>query len=432
MKGKTIDAKSSPHYQRRGDQRPLSEADALALVREKDATGRRILDKGVDVPLGKPIGVRANLNVKKSTGITVQTMHDGTEQQLARRTGLFGGEAIGYGAAVTLTNVNFSVNQRARYKIATGKANKFPMASVDGRKAATGDDAFDGVEIKFNPMKHHLFVDPSGRAIKSAEYATVTGSSVFVRGKITYYDEGDAPKPYGDHPSEATFSLDALVELACRSKACAPPPVGTGGSKGGGHKVITAAMARGDSRPVSEEEFQRLGDIGRKQLDEFAKKPTGTKGLDENWDEIKAHGYGEVTQSWGGATYSSVTGKPLPQGVNKYAITVKTPGKEPVSIPENATREEFDAAMDEARSRFSEELGRGQHHLGVFHDDANSRIDIDPVLVLDNSRDVETIGVASHAIGGAYNFADGNGYWPPHVGEGTERLVDGYERTYET
>jgi hypothetical protein len=54
----------------------------------------------------------------------------------------------------------------------------------------------------------------------------------------------------------------------------------------------------------------------------------------------------------------------------------------------------------------------------VFHDDENHRIDIDPVLVVTNRADVDTIGAATHAIGGAYNFSDGNGYWPPHVAEG--------------
>lgn len=232
-KPNTINASSSPHYQKRTDQRPLSEDDARQLIIDNDATGRRILEKGVEVPVGKVIGVRANLNVKKTTGITVQTIHDGTDQQLARRTGLFGGEAIGYGAAVALTNVNFSVNQQARHKIATGQSNKFPMASVDGRKAKVGSDGFDGIEVRFNPMKQHLFVDPSGRPIKSAEFATVSGSSVFVRGKITYWDKESAPKAIGESAVEfsaAKTLFDSWYEFACRDAACAPPPTGTGGS----------------------------------------------------------------------------------------------------------------------------------------------------------------------------------------------------------
>lgn len=175
----------------------MSQAAAIALVREKDATGRRVLDKGIEVNPGDVIGVRANLNLKKSTGITVQTLHEGTSDQLARGTGLFGGQAVGYGAAVVVANPQFSVNQEARAKIVSKETNKFPMASVDGRMARNQDDPkkFDGVEIKFNPMTGHLFTDPQGRAVKSATSATVVGSSVFVRGNITYYSNDNMPKP---------------------------------------------------------------------------------------------------------------------------------------------------------------------------------------------------------------------------------------------
>ena len=185
----------SPHFQNRdASVMPMSEAEAKALVREKDATGRRVLDKGHEIQDGQVVGVRANLNLKKATGITIQTMHAGTEGQLERGTGLFGGEAIGYQAAVTLRDVKFSVSQEARAAIAEGRQNKFPMASVDGHYVANPPASrFNGVEIKFNPMRHHLFVDPAGRPIKSAERATVVGGSVFVSGKVTYYTEADMP-----------------------------------------------------------------------------------------------------------------------------------------------------------------------------------------------------------------------------------------------
>ena len=182
----------------------MSEADALNLVRTNDATGRRILDKGKVIAEGQPVGVRANLNVKKTTGITVQTLHAGTQAQLNKGTGMFAGEAIGYGAVVTLKNVNFSVNQTARHAIATGAANKFPMASVDGNYVhGTPANAFNGIEVRFNPMRGHLYTDPSGRAVKSASEATVVGSQVFVRGKVEYYGHDNIPKAVGDVPSDS-------------------------------------------------------------------------------------------------------------------------------------------------------------------------------------------------------------------------------------
>jgi hypothetical protein len=88
-----------------------------------------------------------------------------------------------------------------------------------------------------------------------------------------------------------------------------------------------------------------------------------------------------------------------------------------VSIPETASETEFGAAVDKAMIRFAGELEKGQRHLGIFHDDENHRIDIDPVLVVDSLSDVEQIGAYTHAIGGAYSFKDGQGYWPPHVAE---------------
>lgn len=260
----------------------------------------------------------------------------------------------------------------------------------------------------------------------------------------------------------------ALI-FACHEKACAPPPVGVGGSKGKGgawprthgtpmsqrtddsvlysankkpigskqrfiheaavaearkrgliedHPEITAAEARGDSKPVSREEFQRLAREGQFVLDGLSSRSKPITGLDDNWDSVKASSYEEATKSWGGATIDAHTGQALPQGANKWALTVKDKGFDTVSIPEGASKAEFDAAMDTAKEKFRSILEREDHHLGVFHDDDLGRIDIDPVLVVNRLEDVHTIGAATRAIGGAYNFADGNGYWPPHVREG--------------
>jgi len=147
----------------------------------------------------------------------------------------------------------------------------------------------------------------------------------------------------------------------------------------------------------------------------MAANSSPTTGLDSKLAKLKEETYAEVQSEWGGATIDSHTGEPLPQGANKFAITVKDPGNDTVSIPIGATREQFDAAMDQAIEAFRPVLEREGHHLGVFRDDDVGRIDFDPVVVLDNRADVDTIGAASRSIGGAYNFSDGNGYWPPHV-----------------
>ena len=199
------------------------------------------------------------------------------------------------------------------------------------------------------------------------------------------------------------------------------------GRRGGGAQFepINASEARGDSRPVSADEFQRLARIGRAQLDEFAANSQPI-GLDENWDEIRQRAFVEAQKSWGGATIDARTGEFLPDGADKYALTVKDNGVDTVSVPEDASREQFDAAMDQAKAKFRTVLERQNHYLGVFHDDDLDRIDFDPVTVVDNLADVHTIGAATRAIGGAYHFADGNGYWPPHVADREELSVGPY------
>jgi len=158
-----------------------------------DATSRRILAKGVDVEVGRKVGIRLNLNVMKNTGVPVQTVHDKSAT----------GEALTYAPAVTVKNAELYVNQNAREKIVTFQENKFPMASVNGEFVASGTDLnYDGVRAKFNPFRHNVFVDMAGRPIKSAEEATIIGSDVFLRGKIEYYDMSDPVLDRGRIESE--------------------------------------------------------------------------------------------------------------------------------------------------------------------------------------------------------------------------------------
>jgi hypothetical protein len=180
---------------------------------------------------------------------------------------------------------------------------------------------------------------------------------------------------------------------------------------------ITAAEARGDSRPVSHDEFQRLATQGRDQLRVMKRNASPITGLDRNWAAVKEKTYAQVQDSWGGATIDSHTGHALPDGADAYALTVKPQGMGTVSVPEHASRADFEDAMDRALAQFRSELEQQDHYLGIFHDDDNHRIDIDPVVVVNNLHSVETIGAYTHAIGGAYHFKSGDGFWPPHVAE---------------
>jgi len=181
---------------------------------------------------------------------------------------------------------------------------------------------------------------------------------------------------------------------------------------------ITATEARGNSRPVSAAEFHDVASRGRDLLNKFEDSRSPITGLLSNWEGLRDQAWEAVQQSWGGVTIDAHTGELIPDGADRFAVSVKPPGIGTISIPEGASEAEFDQAMDRALQLFGELLQGDQYHLGVFHDDENHRIDIDPVLVVDSQEEAEAVGAYTHNIGGAYRFSDGNGYWPPHIADG--------------
>lgn len=221
-----------------------------------------------------------------------------------------------------------------------------------------------------------------------------------------------------DDPVEKLFHPDQARDSHGRWTHLGDDYVHVGG---GEHvKVIGAHEARGNSRAVSREEFAQVAAHGKQLLSKMHAKASPPKGLTDNLVTLKALTHHEVLKSWGGATIDAHTGHPLASDANKWAVTVKPVGVDSVKVHENPTPEEWSSAMDEAVQRFGPVLANDQHYLGVFHDDDEGRIDIDPVVVVDSLADSEAIGAYTHNIGGAYNFADGNGYWPPHVADTTK------------
>lgn len=177
------------------------------------------------------------------------------------------------------------------------------------------------------------------------------------------------------------------------------------------------AIERGHSRPVTPEEWHSIADQGRSRYEAMSSNLTGTGGLDAAWPQLKEHAWQQVQQPWGGATINAQTGQPIESGADLYALTAKEPGMDTVSVPLNASREHFMSAMDEARRRFGHLLQRSNHHLGVFRDEDVQRLDFDPVLVTPDRHEAEAIGAHTRNVGGAYHFASGDGFWPPHVPE---------------
>lgn len=207
---------------------PLCSARALSPPTEEqteralsqDAAARKVLAKQKSPKPGALVGSRLNLNALKASGVAVQTLHEATSPHgHERNKGFFRGEALGYAPQVTLKNAFFNVDQRARELIASGQSCKFPMASIDGELAGPGTHSHDGVELMFNPIKHHLFVDGLGRAVHSASEVTIVAHRAYARGEIVYHDELSAPKKMGSAPSLAKVI------------ACAPRPAPGAGSR---------------------------------------------------------------------------------------------------------------------------------------------------------------------------------------------------------
>jgi len=130
----------------------------------------------------------------------------------------------------------------------------------------------------------------------------------------------------------------------------------------------------------------------------------------------------------GGATYNGRTGSPVDfHYPDKLALTVREPTESPISVHPAANRQQFGQAMDQAKQQFGGRLGHTNHYLGVFHDADAGRIDIDPTVVVgDPSRKhrqkkgmqvAKEVMSATHALGGAYHFASGDGVWPNHVAD---------------
>lgn len=188
----------------------LPSADQVAQALACDATARRIVSAAHPIEHGMLCGSRLNLNVLKSTGVAVNTVHSATNQGknnggYKANKGFYRGRVLTYMPTTALTQAYFNVDQKARERIATRQASKHPMASVDGFLDLDAPN-FDGVEFRFNPMRCRLFMDADGRAIHWAEHATVVGHSVFVRGAIALYTPQSAPSPAGDAPCAITFA----------------------------------------------------------------------------------------------------------------------------------------------------------------------------------------------------------------------------------
>ena len=159
------------------------------------------LFKNRELKDGERVSVRPNLNgrvEKNEKKLFIQTIHPGNNLN----------QALGYDGAVTVTNPTLFVSQRARANIASKKDNKFPMAAARGQYSSK-KPKLDGVVLNFNPFNHHLFVDPSGFAVKSIKGdAVMFNTKVYTEGELEYYSREDAPEPLDNIESQVLYKFE--------------------------------------------------------------------------------------------------------------------------------------------------------------------------------------------------------------------------------
>lgn len=186
--------------------RVMVDDDMVARALAGDKTCARVMAKGLRPAAGDLVGVRLNLNLFKSQNVAVQTIHKGNcSGRYKDGAGFFNGSPLRYEKAVVLASCYFNVSQPGREKIASSTVSKFPMASCDGEFVDDPNPSLDGVEIRFDPKKVHLFVDTDNRPVRWAERVTVYGHRAYARGVLVYYDEETAPPKAGDAPSAVVF-----------------------------------------------------------------------------------------------------------------------------------------------------------------------------------------------------------------------------------
>ena len=94
------------------------------------------------------------------------------------------------GEITTVKNASLDVNQEARYKLVTFQTSNENVSDIKGEATVTPIEEadFDGVKVTLDPTISNLFIDSSGRPVKSAQEATVVGNVAFLRGEIEYHD----------------------------------------------------------------------------------------------------------------------------------------------------------------------------------------------------------------------------------------------------
>jgi hypothetical protein len=342
---------------------PKDDAETARILREPQ---RAKVGAHRDLPEGTPIGVRIDIPAYNAHGKYVQSIHEPRGNQV--------GPVIGYDSLVNLEGpISFQSNEAGAEKIYTGENRKFPVATVRGQFNPSRDvpNVSDWTPVGFNPKTHSYFYDKNSMLpVKGGDRALSVGNTVFVE------------NPEYGRPEDYLYM---------------PPP-----------------------REVSPEELQALKDMGRNML-ESMRSGTGRslEGMMRDWNNVLNRAYASVQQPWGGMTINPETGRDIrlstSSGIRRegpFALSVKDPNQHTIEIPKDAPQSVFNKAMADAVKAFPQLTGR-DHYLGVFRDEDKGTIDFDPVAIVDTKLQAEALGAYTNAIGGAYDYATGDGVPPP-------------------
>lgn len=342
---------------------PKDDAETARILREPQ---RAKVGAHRDLPEGTPIGVRIDIPAYNAHGKYVQSIHEPRGNQV--------GPVIGYDSLVNLEGpISFQSNEAGAEKIYTGENRKFPVATVRGQFNPSRDvpNVSDWTPVGFNPKTHSYFYDKNSMLpVKGGDRALSVGNTVFVE------------NPEYGRPEDYLYM---------------PPP-----------------------REVSPEELQALKDMGRNML-ESMRSGTGRslEGMMRDWNNVLNRAYASVQHPWGGMTINPETGRDIrlatSSGIRRegpFALSVKNPDQHTIEIPINAPQTVFNKAMADAVKAFPQLTGR-DHYLGVFRDEDKGTIDFDPVAIVDTKLQAEALGAYTNAIGGAYDYATGDGVPPP-------------------
>ena len=164
--------------------------NSLDEVINQNKTAIRNRNKGNVLQEGQFVTARPNLDIKRSTdGVTLLSVHDAEKRRL--------GNVLKNTAAITLENADFTLMHTPQMRVASGEP-KSVFSGVTGYlindHEKDGRVNRNGIVAKFNPFIQHFYMTEDGRAVKSAEEVTVENNKVFLRGRITYYNENEIKK----------------------------------------------------------------------------------------------------------------------------------------------------------------------------------------------------------------------------------------------